>query len=527
MWEKAKNFWNRVKNTVARAPRTIGAGLNAVTKVVDTTTAWIKDTLDVASNTLHKWKDVVVDSWSKWKWYQKLWNIALSPIIFTWTMLEWAGRTVVTPNTNLLVNGANTIDSTVKDVARPTFRLFSKKDKFTYEDFKTADVIDKKKNRFSWLQFGKKKWVWADAKAAVKSAATAATATAATAVAAWADKIKELKESFDKKLEEMKKWFNDKINELFAKNKELGDKNTALEKENNELRQANDGLAKQVEAQAKQNKELQNAIASLKADVKPADKPVEPKPENKEGKKEEKQTAEKVEKKPEEKKPATEKEEKKPEEKKELERKSEGKKEGVVDVDRIPEIIWGERIKPVSKYIKSNHPNMKISFKNDTTEWHSHLGDPTGEYITVWTANPNIVKMIFVHEFYHVLHYDKINWTRDLLDYVANLSKNSGKQLSTIACEYPEEKRNDESCAEIFGKFLLGDSAFDKYMEFLQSWKNNKLAKISQADADNIKELCKKIISNLNTTSENSVTKTIKMFPDNDNETDVTYRAAA
>ena len=208
MWEKAKNFWNRLKNTVARAPRTIGAGLNGVTKVVDTTTARIKNTLDTANNTLHKCKDVVVDAWSKWKWYQKVWNIALSPVILTWTAVEWALRTAITPTADLLEDAAKTIDTTVKDVARPTFRIFSKKDSFAYEDFKTADVIDKNKNRFSWLQFGKKKWVWSDAKAAVKSAAAAATATAATAVAAWADKIKELKESFDKKLEEMKKLTN-------------------------------------------------------------------------------------------------------------------------------------------------------------------------------------------------------------------------------------------------------------------------------------------------------------------------------
>ena len=460
---------------------------------------------------------------SKWKWYQKVWNIALSPVILTWTAVEWALRTAITPTADLLEDAAKTIDTTVKDVARPTFRIFSKKDSFAYEDFKTADVINKNKNRFSWLQFGKKKWVWADAKTAVKSAAAAATATAATAVAAWADKIKELKESFDKKLEEMKKWFNDKINELFAKNKELGDKNTALEKENKELKQANDGLAKQVEAQTKQNQELQKAMASLK-DAKPADKPVEQKPENKEEKKEENPSAENVEKKTEPKKedkPIAVKEENKTEAKKE-----DGWDKGkVVDVHRIAEMIWTEPTRRVCNYIESSHPHMTISFKNDTTEWHSHLWDPKGEYMTIWTANPKIVKIIFAHEFYHVLHHDKINWTRELLNYVANLSKNSGAQFSTIAYEYSEDERPIENCAEIFGKFLLGDSVFDKYMEFLQSWKNNKLIKISQTDAEKIKELCGKIVSNLDTTSENAEHKTIKMFPDND--ADITYSAAA
>lgn len=533
MWEKAKNFWTRMKNTAARVPETVGAALNAVTKVVDTTTAWIKDTLDVASNTLHKWKDVVVDSWSKWKWYQKVWNIALSPIIFTWTVLEWAGRTVVTPDVNLFKNGVDAVDTTVKDVARPTFRIFSKKKDFAYEDFKTADVIDKNKNRFSWLQFGKKKWVWADAKAAVKSAAAAATATAATAVAAWADKIKELKESFDKKLEEMKNWLNDKINELFAKNKELENKNTTLENENKGLKQANDGLAKQLEAQTKQNQELQKAMDSLK-DAKPADKPVEQKPENKEEKKEQKPTVANVEKKPEEKKPAVEKADKKPEEKKPTAEKESNKPEPkkewekVLDSDRFfKSINLPKRAEPMVSYRKLKHPDMEYRLYENHSNWHIHV-DKDSKYMKLWTANSEQFNTEMLHECYHGTIHDKVPWTEELVNRMQTLNKKYWKPLFTVSNNEmydTQGKRAIEDACEWAALFTLSAQDFDKHMENLQRWTDEHLAKINKLEAEDIKNLCEKILSNLDAISKKPVAKTIKMFPDN--EADVTYSAAA
>ena len=499
MWEKAKNFWNRVKNTIARAPRTIGAGLNGVTRVVDTTAARIKNTLDTANNTVHKCKDVVVDAWTQWKWYQKLWNIALSPVIFTWTALEWAVRTAVTPTADLLVDGAKTIDTTVKDVARPTFRLFSKKDSFAYEDFKTADVIDKKKNRFSWLQFGKKKWVWADAKTAVKAAAAAATATAATAVAAWTDKLKELKDSFDKKLEEMKKWFSDKINELFAKNKELEGKNTALENENTALKKTNDDLIKKVEAQEKQNAELQKAMASMKSDTKPADKPVELKPE----KKEEKPTEVKPEKKEE--KPVEAKSEKKDE--KSGVKKEEKKEEKKVEwkdgkgADRLSEYIDSDKWKSILNYLNKNHPDMMVKFNKFKDTGHIHLGD-SSEEIRVWTKNIEEVPTIILHEWAHALIHDDVEWIEDLIDYVESLNETYGKQLFTLSNNKKydtKDKKLKEDVCELIALYARDDWSFDRHMKNLQNGKNEKLAQISGSEIEELKDLCDAVISGLNT----------------------------
>lgn len=542
MWQKMKNFWNRMWNTLMIAPRTVGAGLHAVTKVVDTTTNFIKNALDVGRNTLHKTRDVLIDPWTHWKRYQKAWNIALSPIIATWTLFEWTWRTIVTPISDLVSDSTNTIDSTIRDTQRSIFgRLFSKKpvSDFSYDNFKTADVINKDNNRFSWLQFGKKKWVWTDSSSSKESSKktekvdTVATAATATAVAAWTDKIKELKESFDKKLEEMKKWFSDKINELFEKNKELENKNMTLENENKGLKQANDGLAKQLEAQTKQNQELQKAMASLK-DAKPADKPVEQKLENKEEKKEEKPTVANVDKKPEEKKPAVEKADKKPEEKKPTAEKESNKPEPkkewekVLDSDRFfKSINLPKRAEPMVSYRKLKHPDMEYRLYENHSNWHIHV-DKDSKYMELWTANSEQFNTEMLHECYHGTIHDKVPWTEELVNRMQTLNKKYWKPLFTVSNNEmydTQGKRAIEDACEWAALFTLSAQDFDKHMENLQRWTDEHLAKINKLEAEDIKNLCEKILSNLDAISKKPVAKTIKMFPDND--ADITYSAAA
>ena len=190
MWERARNVWNRLWNTAMIGPRAVGTALNTVTDAVDTVVEIPKRVLSVVKNTIHEMKKVLVEPWKYWKWYQRVWNIALSPLIATWVAIEWAGKAVLTP-AEWAVDTWNTAKHTLKNGWRSTFgRLFSKKplSDFSYDKLQTANFINKDKYRVSKLQFGKKDWVWVETpstkKSSWKEAAAAAAATAAAAASA-------------------------------------------------------------------------------------------------------------------------------------------------------------------------------------------------------------------------------------------------------------------------------------------------------------------------------------------------------
>ncbi len=249
MWEKAKNFWNRLGNTAMIAPRVAGTALNTATDIIDTAVALPKDILDVAKNTAHDIKNVFVDSWTKWKWYHKIWNVILSPVIATWTAVEWWIRSIITPAVNGVVNSRNTVKNSVTNAWRSTFgRVFSKKpiSDFSYDKLKTADVIKKDKNRFSRLQFGKKKWEWVNVDSGKKDTWKVATAAAVTTAAAWTKEVADLKwkvDSLTTKLWEL----TDQLKNVLASNEKLS-------KENAELKKWNDDMKKLLESLKKSDK---------------------------------------------------------------------------------------------------------------------------------------------------------------------------------------------------------------------------------------------------------------------------------
>lgn len=481
MWERAKNIWNRIWNTAMIVPRTVGTGLNTVTEVVDTSAALIKDALDVGGNTIHKAKNVFVDARTKWKWYQRVWNIALSPIVAAGTVLEWAVRTAVTPVAHWVVNVWNTAKNTVTNARRSTFgRLFSKRplSDFSYDKLKTANFINKDKNRFSWLQFGKKKWVWTPEALSASSKATAAAATTATA-AVSSKEISDLKKSFEDKMAEMKADYSKKIEMALSENKKLSEQNATLQNTNKELE--------------KKNAELQKALESLKK----ADKPAEAKPETKE-KKDDKWG-----------KPA----EAKPEKKEEKPEKKDDKwaewKKDIKDSDRSSESVESKKWKKMIEYLHKSHPEIKIETDSSTAEWHLYWTE-SGNKIVVWTKNKSEAPQILLHEISHVLEQDDAEWIKELKDTMKSLNEKYGKQLFSVSNndKYDtKEKKTIEDVCEIIAMYARDDWSFDKHMKNLQSWENWKLAKISDSDTENLKNLCENIISNLDTE-----TKTVKMF---------------
>ena len=480
MWEKMRNVWNRLLNTAMIVPRTVGTGLNTVTEVVDTSAALIKDALDVGGNTIHKAKNVFVDARTKWKWYQRVWNIALSPIVAAGTVLEWAVRTAVTPVAHWVVNVWNTAKNTVTNARRSTFgRLFSKRplSDFSYDKLKTANFINKDKNRFSWLQFGKKKWVWTPEALSASSKATAAAATTATAATAAAVSSKEssktamddMMKNFEKKLKDVEDSFSKKIQEVLDKNKKLDEQNKKLIEDN-------------------KNKDWE--IAKLKAEIqwlKKSEAKPEVKPEIAEKPAEKKVDGWKVEKK-----------EEKPESKE------------IKDEKRVPEIIKSSKSKKMLNYLQRTHPEIKIKTDNTTWKWKL-LWSKSWNMIIIWTKDRENAEHITDHEIAHVMLRDNVAWMQELKDAVRALNEKSWKQLSSVANNDDEyktkiEKAIEDVC-EIIAFYARDDWSFEKHMKKLQSGEDKTLAKISESDAEHLKSLCENIISNLDTEA-----KTVKMF---------------
>lgn len=473
MGEKAKNFWNRLWNTAMIVPRTIGTGLNTITDTVDTVVALPKDALDVIKATGHAAKDVLVESRTKWKWYQRVWNVILSPIVATWTVIEWAVRTVVTPVAHWVTNTWNTVRNTVTNTRRSTFgRIFSKKplSDFSYDKLKTTNFINKDKNWFSWLQFGKKKWVWTP-EALKKPAKTAAVAWAAVAWTAVAWK---------------------EISELNSKISNLSEENTKIKKQLAEVISANKNLHEENEELKKTLKEL---IDSLKKDSKTTDKhedkPAEPKSEKKwDGWKPEKKEG-KID--------WWKKEWDKWEWK--TEKPDEWKKE-VKDADRLASISEiSNEWKTMINYIKKEHPELKIEFDESTTQWHVKWAK-SGNKIIVWTKNKEQVPQILFHEITHVLINDNVSWTKELMSTIKSLNETNWKQLFSVSNndKYDtNEKKAIEDVCELLALYSRGGWIFEKYMKDLQEWKNDKLAKINESDTNKLKNLCENIISWLKT----------------------------
>jgi len=165
MWERINNFWNRLGNTAMVLPRlgwtVVNTGVDAINAVVTP----VKDVADVVQYTADGIRNVLIDPQGKWKWYERVWNAILSPFVAAWAAIQWAVKAAVTPIVNWAVNGRNTVKNAVKNTWRSTFgRVFSKKplSDFSYDQLKTANIIDKKKNWFLSKWFSRKSRQWGE-----------------------------------------------------------------------------------------------------------------------------------------------------------------------------------------------------------------------------------------------------------------------------------------------------------------------------------------------------------------------------
>lgn len=475
----ASKFGNRVRNTLNIPFRTLWTAANTVSDSANTV-AWVaEDLAKVTNSTADKIRELFNENK---KWYQKVLNVPVA----AWVWLVSVVEAAVKPIVNWAVNTWKTVRNTVSNTRKSTlWSLFSTKpvSDFSYNTRKTKDwikLVDVHKRTMDpnklWTS---NRWTWknVNSKSAEKAKA-AAVATAATATVS-SKEISDLRKSFEDKITEMKSDFSKKIEAALAENKKLSEQNATLQETNKELE--------------KKNAELQKALESLKM----ADKPAEAKPEKKDDKP--------TETKPEKKDDKWEKSEWKWEKKEE---KKSGWKE-VKSADRSSEVIESYKWKKMISYLHKSHPEIKIETDNSTDTWHLYW-TKSGNKIVVWTKNKDEAPQILLHEISHVLEQDDAKWVKELKDTMKSLNEKYGKQLFSVSNndKYDtKEKKTIEDVCEIIAMYARDDWSFDKHMKNLQSWENWKLAKISDSDTENLKNLCENIISNLDTEA-----KTVKMF---------------
>ena len=453
----ASKFGNRVRNTLNIPFRTLWTAANTVSDSANTV-AWIaEDLAKVTNSTADKIRELFNENK---KWYQKVLNVPVAAWVWLVSVVEAAVKPVV----NWAVNTWKTVRNTVSNTRKSTlWSLFSTKpvSDFSYNTRKTKDwikLVDVHKRTMDpnklWTS---NRWTWknVNSKSAEKTK-TAAAATATTA-AVSSKEISDLRKSFEDKITEMKSDFSKKIEAALAENKKLSEQNATLQGTNKELE--------------KKNTELQKALESLKK----TDKPAEPKPEKKDDK--------------------WEKSEWKWEKKEE--KKSDWKE--VKSADRSSEVIESYKWKKMISYLHKSHPEIKIETDNSTDTWHLYWTESWNK-IVVWTKDKNEAPQILLHEISHVMEQDNVKWVKELKDTIKALNERYGKQLFTVSNndKYDtKDKKTIEDVCEIIAMYARDDWSFQKHMEKLQSGENEKLAKINKSDAENLKNLCENIISNL------------------------------
>lgn len=537
MWEKAKNFWNRLWNTAMTAPRLAWTAVNTVSDTVNTFIALPKDALDVIQSTTNDIKNVFMDSWTKWKWYQRVWNVILSPVVATGTAIEWAVRTAVTPVVNGVVNGRNTVKNTVKNTRRSTFgRLFSKKpiSDFSYDQLKTANIINKNKNRFSKLQFWKKKWsnYEVSENKVNKPAAVAwvATATAVAASAAWAWEVAKLKENInnlnnqiatlqeqlknalDSKKPDVKetKWTKDLTEKKSVDEKK--EKDTADWDKSSIKKEKNEDTIKWKDAKEEMKwKKDKEEVVDKKKEKWDKDVKVGEKWEGDNVEVKEKWDKEKIVKDDEYK---GETDDKKWKESLDIEAKRKW-------LERANSLLKDSPCgKKILEGLCRKYENFWIVFDNTTSEWHHNK-----DSITVWTKMPKDgnnaalapfnrdikdkeyqTRHVLLHELAHCTvnwHADQIPEIKKWLDIIKKyIDKNSEwKTLSALTYKNDIYKSNEakakEDLVEMFALRMNGNGeSCKKYMKLLSSdedkelrWKYG-LVNISKDDAEKLQQVC-------------------------------------
>jgi len=151
----------RLWNTIWLPVRTAWTIVYWWMDILNTAVTLPKQALEIVSNTTGQIKDVFSNAWNKWRRYNKIVNVPLSPFMATWTAIEWAIRAVVNPTWNafthtrdvagnILINTWNSIKWTASDKPVSDFK---------YEHLKTNPVWTKNYiSKRQWFSGESKKW---------------------------------------------------------------------------------------------------------------------------------------------------------------------------------------------------------------------------------------------------------------------------------------------------------------------------------------------------------------------------------
>jgi len=509
MAEKERSFWNWVGNVVTSPWKMLHTWGCLLTDTVNTATWFLEDLSSSAKTTANQIANCF--SFDK-KWYQKILNIPVA----AWIGLAWvikalvaepilntgsrAGKTVLNATTNTF---KSTLWSwfSARPVSDISFNTLKTKKKWVIKIDTSKFILDPNKswvpNRWTWSKHKKRKISNAATTAAAAWTATAMTAATAAAISNreisnLKGVIDNMKSDFEGKMKEMEESFSQRMSKVLKENDALKAENKGVKQENEKLKKTLDALQKEKaekKVEKKDEKEVEKKVEESKVEKKEEDKPVEvekkdePKNEKKEESKTEKKEETKVEKK---------------DEWEVKEKKDVGtEKKDINDSNRIPEFIKDSRWKTMVHYLNKIHPEIRIRYNKSDDEWHLYWKKSWNK-IVVWTKNAKEVPQILLHEIAHVLINDKVDGVDHLLSTIAKINKSCGKQLFSISNnnkDYPkpEDKKIEDAC-ELIALYARWDWAFDKYMSELQSWKNEKLAKLDKIDVNYLRQLCDDII---------------------------------
>ena len=154
-WKSTGRFTG---NTVGVAPRVVGTGVRWVIDGTQSTVNVASDMAFVIKDTSDRLWKTLTSAWNRGKWYNKLYQVPLSPFAGAAEVVEGAVRTVIEPTRNLILNARDTISHGFTNLGRSIRWLF--RTDVPVSDFSFDKLAYKKPtwdNRMSKLAFWKKK----------------------------------------------------------------------------------------------------------------------------------------------------------------------------------------------------------------------------------------------------------------------------------------------------------------------------------------------------------------------------------
>ena len=154
-WQSTGRFTG---NTVGVAPRVVGTGVRWVIDGAQSTVNVASDMAFVIKDTSDRLWKTLTSAWNTGKWYNKLYQVPLSPFAGAAEVVEGAVRTVIEPTRNLILNARDTISHGFTNLGRSIRWLF--RTDVPVSDFSFDKLAYKKPtwdNRMSKLAFWKKK----------------------------------------------------------------------------------------------------------------------------------------------------------------------------------------------------------------------------------------------------------------------------------------------------------------------------------------------------------------------------------